>query len=49
MRKCPCCGQYVKLSDWPTYKGKYYAYCRDCKRSIQRLWVKQKREIQKEI
>lgn len=47
MRKCPCCGQYIKLSDWPVYKGKPYTYCRSCKRATQRVWVAQKRELDK--
>lgn len=47
MRKCSCCGEYKRLSEWPIYKGKPYPYCRDCKRMTQRIWVKQKRELVK--
>ena len=47
MRKCSMCNKYVKLSEWPIYKGIYYSYCRDCKRLIQREWVRAKREINK--
>ena len=45
MKKCPMCTQYVKLSDWPTYKGKFYTYCRKCKRLTQAEWVRVKREM----
>jgi len=44
-RKCTCCCSYVNINDWPIYNGKPYAYCRDCKRFTQRLWIRQKREM----
>lgn len=44
MRKCPRCERYVPLSEWPTYNGKHYTYCRACKKDTQRLWVAEKRE-----
>lgn len=47
MKKCPMCGSYVKIEDWPTYNGKQYTYCRDCKRIIQREWIRAKRELNK--
>lgn len=47
MKKCTMCGRYVKIEDWPTYGGKHYTYCRDCKRITQREWIRSKRELDK--
>ncbi|MBC8630284.1 hypothetical protein H8697_00985 [[Eubacterium] tenue] len=47
MKKCPMCYRYINIEDWPVYNGKYYTYCRDCKRITQREWIKAKREMNK--
>ena len=47
MKRCAMCGEYIKLEDWPKYNGKYYSYCRNCKRITQKEWIRAKREISK--
>lgn len=46
-RKCPICGEYVDISDWPIYKGKMYSSCCICKRWSQKMWARNKREMLK--
>ena len=43
-RQCPNCFRFIDISCWPTYKGKLYSYCRECKRETQRIWLQAKRE-----
>lgn len=43
-RQCPNCFKFIGLEEWPTYNGKLYSYCRDCKRETQRQWQRVKRE-----
>lgn len=43
------CQRFIKLEDWPTYNNKLYSYCRNCKRAMQRQWVKAKREYLRDI
>lgn len=43
-RQCPNCFKFIDLEEWPTYNGKLYIYCRDCKRETQREWQRTKRE-----
>ena len=43
IKMCPICYRELKLSYFPQTKGKLYTYCIDCKRTIQRDWIRQKR------
>ena len=43
-RQCPNCFKFIDIKDWPTYNGKLYSYCRECKRETQRIWLQTKRE-----
>ena len=43
-RQCPNCFKFIDIKDWPTYNGKLYSYCRECKRETQRIWLQAKRE-----
>ena len=43
-RQCPNCFKFIDIKDWPTYNGKLYSYCRECKKETQRSWLRVKRE-----
>jgi len=43
MKICLLCYRELELSYFPKIKGKPYTYCIDCKRSIQRDWIRKKR------
>ena len=43
-RQCPNCYEFIDIKNWPTYNGKFYSYCRKCKRETQRIWIEAKRE-----
>ena len=47
MKICPLCYRELELSDFPRIKGKPYTYCIDCKRIIQRDWIRKKRRKEK--
>lgn len=40
---CRKCEQTLNIEEFPMVKGKPYTYCRECKRQLQREWVKEKR------
>ena len=44
MKICPLCQKMLELSYFPQIKGKPYTYCIDCKRIIQRDWIRKKEE-----
>ena len=43
-RQCANCYEFIDIKNWPTYNGKFYSYCRKCKRETQRIWIEAKRE-----
>ena len=44
IKYCRKCEQTLKIEEFPIVKGKPYTYCRECKRELQRVWVKEKRQ-----
>ena len=47
-RQCPNCFKFIDIELYPKYNGKFYSYCRECKRETQRTWIKNKRGVKNE-
>lgn len=47
MKKCKKFEETKELHLFPTVKGEPYTYCKECKRILQREWIRNKRQNSK--